>query len=123
MSAPHPSLFEVDDDSRPLDDRIRPRALTDVVGQDHLLMPPAHILNAPTRLRKNLGYGKGYQSDPDTGFSGANYFPDGMPRETFYEPTSGGYERAITERLEHRARLRATLTTATDNDPRASTTD
>jgi putative ATPase len=89
------------------------------------LMPPAHILNAPTRLMKNLGYGKGYQYDPDTdtGFSGANYFPDGMPRETFYEPTSGGYERAITERLEHWARLRATLTTATDNDPRTPTTD
>jgi putative ATPase len=50
---------------------------------------------------KNLGYGKGYQYDPDTGFSGANYSPDGMPRETFYEPTSGGNERAITERLEH----------------------
>ena len=73
------------------------------------LMPPAHILNAPTRLMKDLGYGKGYQYDPETeaGFSGANYFPDGMPRETFYEPTTGGYERAITERLRHWAGLRA----------------
>ena len=72
------------------------------------LMPPAHILNAPTRLMKNLGYGKGYQYDPDTdtGFSGANYFPDGLPRETFYEPTTSGYERAITERLLHWAQLR-----------------
>jgi putative ATPase len=87
------------------------------------LMPPAHILNAPTRLMNNLGYGKGYQYDPDTGFSGANYSPDGMPRETFYEPTSGGYERAITERLQHWAGLRATLTTATDNDARTPTTD
>jgi putative ATPase len=73
------------------------------------LMPPAHVLNAPTKLMKNLGYGAGYQYDPDTdtGFSGANYFPDGMPRETFYEPTTGGYERAITERLRHWAQLRA----------------
>jgi putative ATPase len=72
------------------------------------LMPPAHILNAPTRLMKNLGYGAGYQYDPDTetGFSGANYFPEGMPRQTYYEPTSGGYERAITERLRHWAELR-----------------
>jgi putative ATPase len=72
------------------------------------LMAPAHILNAPTRLMKNLGYGKGYQYDPDTdtGFSGANYFPDGLPRETFYEPTTNGYERAISERLRHWAQLR-----------------
>ena len=67
------------------------------------LMPPAHILNAPTRLMKDLGYGKGYQYDPDTetGFSGADYFPEGMPRKTFCEPTSNGYERSITERLRH----------------------
>ncbi|MGO4188657.1 replication-associated recombination protein A [Pseudarthrobacter sp. TAF60_1] len=72
------------------------------------LMPPAHILNAPTRLMKNLGYGKGYQYDPDTetGFSGADYFPDGLPRETFYQPTTRGYERAITDRLRHWAQLR-----------------
>jgi putative ATPase len=67
------------------------------------LMPPAHILNAPTRLMKDLGYGKGYQYDPDTetGFSGADYFPGGMPRQTFCEPTSNGYGRSITERLRH----------------------
>ncbi len=71
-------------------------------------MPPAHILNAPTRLMKDLGYGKGYQYDPDTetGFSGANYFPDGLPRETFYEPTTLGYERTISERLRYWAQLR-----------------
>ena len=72
------------------------------------LMPPAHILNAPTRLMKDLGYGAGYQYDPDTetGFSGANYFPDGMPRQTFYEPTTGGYERDISARLRYWAELR-----------------
>ena len=65
------------------------------------LMPPAHILNAPTRLMKTLGYGEGYEYDPDTdtGFSGQDYFPDGFPRQTFYEPTAQGYERAIGDRL------------------------
>ncbi|MFZ3572765.1 replication-associated recombination protein A [Streptomyces sp. BH097] len=72
------------------------------------LMPPAHILNAPTRLMKNLGYGKDYEYDPDTadGFSGADYFPDGMDRETYYQPTRNGYEAQIGERLRHWADLR-----------------
>ena len=76
------------------------------------LAPPAHILNAPTRLMKELGYGAGYQYDPDTadGFSGADYFPDGYPppgeREPFYEPTDHGYERRIRERLAHWEALR-----------------
>ncbi|MFB6724080.1 replication-associated recombination protein A [Kribbella sp. NPDC056345] len=72
------------------------------------LMPPAHILNAPTRLMKELGYGKDYQYDPDTtdGFSGANYFPDDMDRETYYQPTRNGYESQITERLRQWAALR-----------------
>ncbi|MFJ8949211.1 replication-associated recombination protein A [Streptomyces sp. NPDC102381] len=72
------------------------------------LMPPAHILNAPTRLMKNLGYGKDYQYDPDTtdGFSGADYFPDDMDRETYYQPTRNGYEAQIGERLRHWAALR-----------------
>ncbi|WP_329585012.1 replication-associated recombination protein A [Streptomyces sp. NBC_01362] len=73
------------------------------------LMPPAHILNAPTRLMKDLGYGKDYQYDPDTadGFSGDDYFPDDMDRETYYQPTRNGYEAQITERLRHWAALRA----------------
>ncbi|MFF7006441.1 replication-associated recombination protein A [Streptomyces fimicarius] len=73
------------------------------------LMPPAHILNAPTRLMKSLGYGKEYQYDPDTteGFSGADYFPDGMDHETYYQPTRNGYESQISERLRHWAALRA----------------
>ena len=72
------------------------------------LMPPAHIRNAPTKLMKQLGYGKGYQYDPstETGFSGANYFPDEMERRTFYEPTEHGYERHIRDRLTQWARLR-----------------
>ena len=73
------------------------------------LAPPLHILNAPTRLMKNLGYGKEYQYDPDAqdGFSGANYFPDAMERRTFYEPTDHGYERHIRDRLAGWAQLRA----------------
>jgi putative ATPase len=71
-------------------------------------MPPAHILNAPTRLMKDLGYGEGYQYDPDAtdGFSGADYFPDGMDRETLYAPTGNGHERVIRERLSDWTRLR-----------------
>ena len=73
------------------------------------LMPPAHILNAPTRLMKELGYGEGYEYDPDTadGFSGADYLPDGVERRPLYEPTANGHERHIRERLEHWKGLRA----------------
>ena len=73
------------------------------------LMPPAHILNAPTRLMKELGYGEGYEYDPDTtdGFSGADYLPDGVERRPLYEPTANGHERRIRERLEYWEGLRA----------------
>src|SRR3984957_14066959 len=73
------------------------------------LMPPAHILNAPTKLMKNLGYGAGYQYDHDAegGFSGQNYFPDAMPRERFYAPKDTGFEREIAKRLEYWSKLRA----------------
>ncbi|ODT85409.1 replication-associated recombination protein A [Phenylobacterium sp. SCN 70-31] len=72
------------------------------------LMPPAHIRNAPTRLMKDLGYGKGYAYDHDTaeGFSGQNYFPDGMPRRRFYEPRGEGAEARVKERLDRWAALR-----------------
>ncbi|MFJ6024466.1 replication-associated recombination protein A [Brevundimonas sp. NPDC092305] len=73
------------------------------------LMPPANIRNAPTKLMKQLGYGKGYQYDPDAedGFSGANYFPEGMERRTFYDPPGEGHEAKVRERLERWAELRA----------------
>jgi putative ATPase len=73
------------------------------------LMPPAHILNAATKLMKNLGYGKGYEYDHEAeeGFSGQNYFPDSMDRQQFYEPKETGFEREIAKRLEYWAKLRA----------------
>ena len=75
------------------------------------LMPPAHIRNAPTKLMKDLGYGKGYQYDPDTpeGFSGADYFPDEMERRVFYKPKGEGHEAKVRERLERWSAMRAAL--------------
>ncbi len=72
------------------------------------LPPPAHILNAPTRLMKDLGYGKGYAYDHDAedAFSGQNYFPDGMDRAAFYRPADRGFEREVARRLDHWAKLR-----------------
>ena len=74
------------------------------------LMPPAHIRNAPTKLMKDLGYGKGYQYDPDTpeGFSGADYFPDEMERRVFYRPKGEGHEAKVKERLQRWAAMRTT---------------
>lgn len=72
------------------------------------LTPPMNILNAPTKLMKELGYNKGYEYDPDTadGFSGANYFPDGMGRRKLYHPVERGFEREIIKRLAYWERLR-----------------
>jgi putative ATPase len=72
------------------------------------LMPPMHILNAPTRLMRNLGYGEGYVYDHATeeGFSGQNYFPEGVPRRNFYRPGERGFEREIKKRLEYWDKLR-----------------
>ncbi len=77
------------------------------------LMPPKHILNAPTQLMKDIGYGDGYAYDHKTadGFSGQNYFPDDMPREKFYDPVGRGREAAIKDRLEHWDELRNTRPT------------
>jgi len=72
------------------------------------LMPPMHILNAPTKLMGDLGYGKDYAYDHDTkqGFSGQNYFPDNMERAQYYTPVERGFERDIQKRLEYWKKLR-----------------
>jgi putative ATPase len=72
------------------------------------LMPPKHILNAPTKLMKEIGYGKGYEYDPDTehGFSGQNYFPEEMRRQRFYTPVERGFEREIKKRIDYWDKLR-----------------
>src|SRR5258707_902280 len=72
------------------------------------LMPPLHILNAPTRLMRDLGYGSGYIYDHATeeGFSGPNYFPDGVERRNFYRPCERGFEREIKKRLDYWDKLR-----------------
>ena len=72
------------------------------------LMPPMHILNAPTRLMKDIGYGKGYAYDHNTedAFSGQNYFPDGMARQNFYQPADRGFEREVAKRLAYWQKLR-----------------
>lgn len=72
------------------------------------LMPPAHILNAPTKMMKQLGYGAGYAYDHETedAFSGQNYFPDGMERRQFYTPPERGFEREVAKRLAYWSKLR-----------------
>jgi len=67
------------------------------------LMPPMHILNAPTKLMKNVGYGKGYAYDHDAeeGFSGQDYWPEEMEAQAFYEPTDRGFEARVKERLDY----------------------
>ncbi len=72
------------------------------------LMPPKNILNAPTKMMKNLGYNAGYIYDPDTanGFSGQNCFPESLGRQKFYEPVERGFEREIKKRLDYWESLR-----------------
>lgn len=71
--------------------------------------PPKHILNAPTGLMKDQGYGAGYAYDHDAedGFSGQDYFPDGMARESYYQPVERGFERELKKRLDYFEKLRA----------------
>lgn len=71
--------------------------------------PPKHILNAPTRLMEEQGYGAGYQYDHDAedGFSGQTYFPDGMKHGVYYTPVERGFERELKRRVDYFAKLRA----------------
>src|SRR3954447_26718769 len=75
------------------------------------LMPPMHILNAPTKLMKNVGYGKGYAYDHDAeeGFSGQDYWPEEMEAQSFYEPTDRGFEARVKERLDYWQQRRSQL--------------
>jgi putative ATPase len=72
------------------------------------LMPPQNILNAPTKLMKDIGYGKGYAYDHDAeeGFSGADYWPEDMEPQTYYEPVERGFERQVKERIAYWNKLR-----------------
>jgi putative ATPase len=72
------------------------------------LLPPKHILNSPTKLMKSEGYGSGYEYDHDTAeaFSGQDYFPEALGRQTFYDPPDRGFEREIRKRLEYWTKLR-----------------
>ncbi|HEY6832998.1 MAG TPA: replication-associated recombination protein A [Pseudolabrys sp.] len=83
-------------------------AAKQVAKQAGSLLPPKHILNAPTNLMKDEGYGRGYAYDHDQedAFSGQNYFPDALPRQQFYNPPERGFEREIRKRLEYWAKLR-----------------
>ena len=82
--------------------------LADRAKETGSLMPPSHILNAPTRLMKDIGYGKGYAYDHDAeeGFSGQDYWPEGMEPQTFYEPSERGFEAKIAERIAYWNELR-----------------
>ncbi|MEM9014028.1 MAG: replication-associated recombination protein A, partial [Pseudomonadota bacterium] len=80
---------------------IAEKSAKDAAHKTGSLAPPAHILNAPTKFMKDIGYGAGYEYDHDApgAFSGQNYFPDSMKRATFYTPVERGHERKIAERL------------------------
>ena len=84
-------------------------AAIDAAKRTGSLMPPKNILNAPTKLMQQLGYHEGYEYDPDCedGFSGANYFPDGVKRMKLYYPVDRGFEREIKKRIEYFDKLRA----------------
>lgn len=80
--------------------------------ETHHENPPAIILNAPTKMMRQMGYGKGYEYDHDTphGFSGQNYFPDSMERAQYYRPVERGFEREMKKRKEYFEKLRQELT-------------
>ena len=84
-------------------------AATRAAKEHGSLLPPKHILNSPTKLMKSEGYGSGYRYDHDQpdAFSGQDYFPEGMGRQTFYDPPDRGFEREIRKRLDYWGKLRA----------------
>jgi putative ATPase len=84
------------------------RASREEASKTTHLSPPAIILNAPTKMMKNLGYGKGYQYDHDTpeAFSGQDYFPPQIKRPRYYEPALRGFERELKKRIEYFDRVR-----------------
>ena len=83
-------------------------AATRAAKEGGSLLPPRHILNAPTKLMKQEGYGEGYHYDHDApdAFSGQNYFPESLGRPKFYDPVERGFEREIRKRLDYWAKLR-----------------
>ncbi|MEM9319836.1 MAG: replication-associated recombination protein A [Pseudomonadota bacterium] len=85
------------------------KAARDTAKRSGSAPPPKHILNAPTQMMKDQGYGSGYAYDHDAedGFSGQNYFPDTMERAEFYAPVERGFERDLRKRVEYFARLRS----------------
>ncbi|WP_136657417.1 replication-associated recombination protein A [Nitratireductor sp. XY-223] len=85
------------------------KAASSAAREHGSLLPPKHILNAPTRLMKDEGYGAGYEYDHDApdAFSGQDYFPEKMGRRTFYDPPERGFERDLRKRLDYWAKLRA----------------
>jgi len=84
------------------------KAATRAAKEHGSLLPPKHILNAPTKLMKEESYGSGYRYDHDEpdAFSGQDYFPEKMGRQTFYDPPDRGFERDIRKRLDYWAKLR-----------------
>jgi putative ATPase len=85
------------------------KAATRAAKEFGSLLPPKHILNAPTKLMKQESYGAGYRYDHDEpeAFSGQDYFPEKMGRHSFYDPPDRGFERDIRKRLEYWSKLRA----------------
>ncbi len=84
------------------------KAAMQTAKQAGSLLPPKHILNSPTKLMKSEGYGAAYEYDHDTpdAFSGQDYFPEALGRQTFYDPPERGFEREIRKRLDYWAKLR-----------------
>ena len=84
------------------------KAARQTAKQTGSLMPPKHILNAPTKMMKEIGYGDGYQYDHDSedGFSGQDFFPEELGRQEFYHPKDKGYERELSKRQAYWAKLR-----------------